>query len=197
MIVAKKKHFDSTGGSGVREVLPLEYQEKPKIQEPLQTGQIVAESGFQKGQTTPISDSYIKMPASGSLEQFTNRNRSSQLEPPLHSNTKIQENYWGYAAKPDQKKLENQKLDKTQEKPPEKYNYYGATANDIAKQFSLSKAESAEGNSSVAKPNISPASKVNELRKISEEDNEADWGPRKFYNTAKKGTSNINKDLSP
>lgn len=192
----KKKAYDSTGGSGyvVRELVAQEPADKPRYQP---QGPIMAESGFQKGLVTPSSDSQARVAASGSLEPFGHKNRSSQVEGTPYSSSKLPENYWGLAAKAaltDQRKPEYvPKPPKTREQPQEKYSYYGATANDIAQRYSEGKTEREE-----AAPVPNPASKNlgGDLRKISEEDNEADWGPRRFFNTAMMGTSTGNKDLS-
>ena len=206
----KKKGFDSTGGSSfiLREVTGYEVVDKPKAQ-PLgnPTGPIMAESGFQKGVVTPASDNPARFPASGSFEHFTKQIKSSPLEPSPHGQAG-KGDHLGYAGKASQRidlleqikpemPPKHSKLVSSETKPPaEKYSYYGATANDIAKQFTQNKTEKLEATPKVVSNNT-PKIQGGDLRKISEEGNDDDWGPRKFYNTARKQSSNLNKDSSP
>jgi hypothetical protein len=203
--VQKKKGFDCTGGSSfmVREVTGPEAAEKPRQADHFTpSGPIMAESGYQKGLVTPASDSNIRFPASGSTEQYALKNRGSQ-EPTAYGG-RIQENYWGTSKFPNKVPLLDQIRPEPMVKPAkvvepkkavEKYSYYGATANDIAKQFTQSKTESVDSAPHASKIKSRPEGA--DLRKISEEDNEAEWGPRKFYNTAKNGSSALKKELSP
>lgn len=194
----KAKEYDCTGGSfAVREVTNANERHKETSNSVHQVP-IVAESGYQKGAPTPHSDAHAKQIAASSLEQYDYRQKFDK------SGFKNESYAYGGASGPETKTAIAKRvslLDQLQPdipklpvkpqlpeeiSPQPQYSYYGATANDIAKLYSQ------ENSSQKPKPASQP--KTADLRKISEEISDENWGRKKFYNTSQVNNKKLFKE---
>lgn len=215
----KRKAYDCTGSSSfvVREVIGSDALERPKIEKTRQGAPIVAESGYQKGHTSesqgkPLASKQKDHYNYGPKYETTHYPTESYPYTDLKLKPESQPHLSNNAQKPSLleqlepglvlKKPVLHKEAKTQEKVEEpKYNYYGATANDIAKLYSKQEASNQGATKTQSEPKLPYQSthKMScpdggDLQKVAEEETGEGWGRKKFYNTSKVNVKNILKD---